>query len=378
LKNDLGENQLKKRRIKKMKKRTIIALLIVFAMLLSTACTGTAPKESQTADAPESSQAVDMEKSAANGTDESATSAYDLVVNAADEAIPVAELDTKLGETPSVTKKWKIGAVVKTLQGTHWQAVAQGYQEMADELGVEIEIQGGQTESDMTGQMSLAEAMIQKDYDALILSPITESNPNPAIEMAIDKKIPIVNLDFEIINEKYPYIHVVGMTDFTPQGQWVAEWFAENLLEGSKVAHIEGLGGAIAANQRKAGFVDTVESMGKLDLVASQPGDWDREKAYNITTNLLAQYPDLAGIYCANDGMAMGAVEAVIAAGIPEAIDAIKGGTMTGTVSAFGNLMGREGVKAVVRLLEGQSLPKLCVTEVAVVTEENVNDYYPE
>lgn len=319
-------------------------------------------------------------------------SAFDLVIKACEEnnSLTVDELDELYGEvTPeSLSKSYKIAAVVKSLEGEHWQEVARGYEDAARELGITIDIFGGETESDITGQAATVEALVAKDYDAFILSPITESNLDNAIEMIVEKEIPIVNCDFEIINRDYPYIHCVGMTDFTPQGEWVAQWFAENLPEGSKVAHIEGLGGAIAAAQRKDGFVGMVESQGKLELVSSQPGDWDRETAYNITTNLLNMYPDLAGIYCANDGMAMGAVEAAVAMGsdvkifgtdgIPEAVNAIKSGTMTGTVSSFGYYMGIESVKACLRLLEGKELPRLIVTDCSILTEDNVFSYYPD
>lgn len=364
--------------------KKVVLFIMVLAMVIGVvACSNPASKAETTTAEKLSTESTTVESSEVT----TKVSAFDLVVNAPKESKTVDEINKEFGDVPKPSKAYKIGAVVKSLEGSHWQEVARGYKELAEELGVTIDIQGGATEGDLTGQQAIAESMIEKNYDVLLLSPISASNLDPAIEKAIGKSIPIVNVDFEIINEKFPYIHVVGMKDFTPEGKWVAEWFAENLPEGSKVAHIEGLGGAIAANQRKAGFVDTVKSMGKLILVSSQPGDWNREKAYNITTNIITQNPDLAAIYCANDGMALGSVQAVIASGkdimvfgtdgIPEAIAEIKKGTMTGTVSAFPYFLGTGGLGAAIRLLEGQQLPQNITTKVAIVTGSNVLEYYP-
>ncbi len=66
---------------------------------------------------------------------------------------------------------------------------------------------------------------------------------------------------------------------------------------------------------RIQGYTDTVKANAKFNLVASQPGDWDRLKALNATSNILRQYDDLAGVYANNDGMALGVYEAVKAAG---------------------------------------------------------------
>ena len=85
--------------------------------------------------------------------------------------------------------------------------------------------------------------------------------------------------------------------------------------DGGKVAVIEGQAGVFAAGQRTEGFTDTITEGGKFEVVASVPGNWDRQVAYDAATNILQQNPDLVGFYANNDGMALGVVEAVKAAG---------------------------------------------------------------
>jgi ribose transport system substrate-binding protein len=115
---------------------------------------------------------------------------------------------------------------------------------------------------------------------------------------------------------------------------------------GGKVAIIEGQAGVYAAVQRTDGFKKTIEA-GKFQVVASVPGQLGSPESYDAATNILQQHPDLVGFYANNDGMALGVVEAVKAAGlqdkvavfgtdgISDAYKSIKAGELTGTVDSF-------------------------------------------
>jgi ribose transport system substrate-binding protein len=310
------------------------------------------------------------------------------IVENAEGIMTEQELIDKFGPVPKPSQEFRIGAVVKTLMGEHWQEVARGYQEAAEKYGVTVDVQGGTSEQDLTGQLAIAETMVMKGYDILLLSPITKANLNPAVEKAIKQGIPIINVDFELLPDKYPHVYV-GWTDHRLMGKWAAEYFDKNLPPGSKVAHIEGLGGALAAEQRKEGFLNEVANT-DLNLVASQPGNWDRKLAYDVATNIMKVHPDLRGIYCANDGMALGVVEAVMAAGkedqvmvfgtdgIPDAIESIRNGKLTGTVAQFAYHTGRIGLETAIRILEGQQVSQTVLSKVEVVTVGNVNELFPQ
>ena len=135
----------------------------------------------------------------------------------------------------------------------------------------------------------------------------------------------------------------------------VAKWFLKNRPEGGKVAVIEGQAGVFAAGQRTKGFSETIAEGGKFTVVASVPGNWDRQLAYDAAATILQQNPDLVGFYANNDGMALGVVEAVKAAGlqdkvvvfgtdgISDAYDSIRAGELTGTVDSFPVLTGEVG-----------------------------------
>ena len=148
----------------------------------------------------------------------------------------------------------------------------------------------------------------------------------------------------------------------------VAKWFLKNRPDGGKVAVIEGQAGVFAAGQRTKGFSETITEGGKFTVVASVPGNWDRQLAYDNAATILQQNPDLVGFYANNDGMALGVVEAVKAAGlqdkvvvfgtdgISDAYNSIKAGELTGTVNSFPVLTGEVGMEVALRLLGKQAL----------------------
>src|SRR5690606_33554051 len=139
-----------------------------------------------------------------------------------------------------------------------------------------------------------------------------------------------------------------------------------------KVAVIEGQAGVYAAGQRTDGFITTLEEEGeaKFEVVASVPGDWDRQKAYDQAATILLQHPDLIGFYCNNDTMALGVVEAVKAEGLLDSVvtigtdgisadyESIIAGELKGTVDPFPVLTGEVAMEVALRLLGGQDLPR--------------------
>jgi ribose transport system substrate-binding protein len=104
--------------------------------------------------------------------------------------------------------------------------------------------------------------------------------------------------------------------DYRENGKKAARWFIKERPSGGNVAVIEGQPGSYAAINRTKGFKDAIDAEGKaFKVVASLPGNWDRQQAYDAATNILQRYPDLIGFYCDNDTMALGVVEAVKGAG---------------------------------------------------------------
>jgi ribose transport system substrate-binding protein len=89
-------------------------------------------------------------------------------------------------------------------------------------------------------------------------------------------------------------------------GAKAADFLAARFPEGGAVAQIEGAAGSPNACMRIQGFVAQLKTYPNLQLVAMQPGNWDRMTAMNATSTILRDNPSLVGVYTNNDGMALG------------------------------------------------------------------------
>ncbi|MGH0348845.1 sugar ABC transporter substrate-binding protein [Sinorhizobium meliloti] len=302
------------------------------------------------------------------------------------DRIQWSELETKLGAFPKLPDGTKAGGVSKTLTNEYWRSLGEGYQKFADKAGVTVAYQAAQSEGDQLGQLTIAEGMVTQGFNVLLVSPQTDANLQPVLEQAKQANVPVLNVNDAVIPQAEHYVGNVQRDN----GVRVAKWFIENRPDGGKVAIIEGQAGVYAAVQRTDGFKSTISGAGKFEVVASVPGNWDRQQSYDAATNILQQHPDLIGFYCNNDGMALGVVEAVKAAGlqdkvavfgtdgISDAYASIKAGELTGTVDSFPVLTGEVAMEVALRLVAGQKLPRVVSTPQALITKANLAKYQGE
>ena len=241
-------------------------------------------------------------------------------------------------------------------------------------------MQAAKDESSMVEQLNLAQTVASQKPDALLLSPQSDSNLAPVIKAAIAANIPTVIIDDARTSGASSYIG----TDQVKIGAQAATFLHDTNPKGGKVAQIEGAAGSPNARARIKGFKEQLATYPDLQLVASQPGNWDRLTALNATSNILRQNPDLIGIYANNDGMALGVFEAVKNAnaagktlvvgtdGIREAKKSVQAGEMSATVAEFPFEEGQLGVEVALRLLGCQPVPPWVVSPNAVITKDNV------
>lgn len=303
-------------------------------------------------------------------------------------AVNYNDLFARLGAIPKPAKAIRLGYAAKAFENEFWRAVKEGAEAQSNEfkkLGLSIvcDVKAAQGESDAQGQLAIMNDMVNKKYDGIIASPITDGNLIPAIEKAQKAKIPLVNSIGGFVKEIPVY---VGPRHFT-SGQLAAEWVAKTIGKGSaEVAVVVGMPTESAARSRTAGFKDWFQKNApEIKVVDTQNADWDRLKAKEVVDVWMKKYPNLRAIYCNNDTMAMGALEAVKAAGklgkclvvgndgTSEAYASIKKGELSATVDIFPHFGGRISVDIALRLIGGQRVPKVIYTNQALVDPSNVN-----
>lgn len=303
------------------------------------------------------------------------------------------EILLKMGEVGQASGDYNVGALIITLTNPFWVTVQKGFSDVAADYGFEVDVLAAPSESDTAGQLNFLETMVNKNYDALAISPITPYNLIPGVESATRRNIPVVSvgtwLDEEVAAESGAQVEAVYSSDFEGQGYLGGKYIVEELSEngGGKVAIIEGIPGASQGEARKAGAIRAFAEDSSIELISTQPGDWDRTKALNITMNLIQANPDLKGIFCANDTMALAAVEALKAVGkkdqvvvvgvdyIPEALTSMQAGELDASVAQSPYLFGYIGGLAALKVLEGQELPQDVSIPIALVTQDNWENY---
>jgi len=268
-------------------------------------------------------------------------------------------------------KPYKIAVLLKTLANPFWISMKQGVLDEAERLGVQVDIYSVSTEGDIQGQLSIMETIVQRGYDGIAFAPITPTNLIPAIVKANKKGIPVVNLDESVDREALYKAggSIVGFvtTNNFNVGKQAAHFVAEKIGGAGEVAVIEGMAGNKSGEDRKNGFLAGISEYPEIKVVASQPANWDRLMALDVAKNILQRFPNLKAIYCANDTMALGAVQAVINAGkqgkiivvgtdgIPEALKAVKEGKLAATVAQDPYNIGVAGLRILVFTLNAMN-----------------------
>lgn len=257
----------------------------------------------------------------------------------------------------------KVAVVLKTFATEFWQEMKEGVEDKGDELGIEVEVSGGESEDDVEGQLKLLENAVGKNYDAIGVAPISPDSLNNAIREATDAGIPVANLDEQVdmdnLNELGGSVQAFITTDNVAVGGMAADFIADNVNDGAEVAIIEGKSGNASGDDRRDGAREQFEEDG-LNVVESQPADWDRTKANDVAENFLSKYPDLEAIYAANDTMAMGAQSAVSSEGRDvvvvgtdgnsDAIESVEDGQLAATVKQDSYQLGQDAVEKLYEL----------------------------
>jgi len=264
----------------------------------------------------------------------------------------------------SSSEDFKVAVVLKTLTSEFWQNMKTGAEEKAAELDVTLDVYAANSEDDVEGQVALVENAISQGYDAIGVAPISNVNLNNAIAQATDAGIYVVNIDEPVDVDNLislgGAVQAFITTDNVEIGKMAGEYIVDLIGTEGQVAIIEGKAGVSSGVDRRDGAEEAFTAAG-LDIVESQPADWDRTKAFNLAQNYLNKYPDLKAIYAANDTMAMGAQEAVDNAGADvvvvgtdgnsDAVESVEAGELDATVAQDSAAVGAAAVEQLLKLV---------------------------
>jgi ribose transport system substrate-binding protein len=167
-------------------------------------------------------------------------------------------------------------------------------------------------------QVADVNSMIAQGVDLIFLAPREEKPLIPAVMAAKKAGIPVIlldrNVDQALAKAGTDYVTFIG-SDFVDEGRRAAEWLIKATGGKAKIIELEGTTGSSPANDRKKGFDEAIKAHPEMTIVASQSGDFARDKGRQVAETLLQAHPDATAVYGHNDEMAIGAIAALEAAG---------------------------------------------------------------
>ena len=280
----------------------------------------------------------------------------------------------------------RLAAVIKALDNPFFQTMHAGLVATARRDDARVRVAAAPNGlQDTAGQASELESLAADDPGCYVVNPINPTNLVAALAR-VPEDTPIVNVDSVVGRETAKALGVevttyIG-TDNRAGGRLGADAMAELVGRGASVAVLTGIPGDVGSGLRTEGFEDGIR--GRFQVAATIAADFERTKARRAVADLLRENPRIDGFFAVNDLMALGAADAVRAAGaqgeiavvgfdgISEALAAIERGSMSATVAQYPYTMGQLSIEACLASLRGDPVPARVKAPVQVVTGENV------
>ena len=176
-------------------------------------------------------------------------------------------------------------------------------------------------------QFRAIRTFIQQEVDYIVLAPVTETGWESVLEEAREVGIPVVIMDRQVdVKDQSLYTSWVG-SDFRREADVAMKWLAEELdrrgaaEEPVEILHLQGTVGATAQIHRTQGLWDAVDRHSNWHVAATLQGDFTEAKAYEVTAAFLERNQHVDVVYCENDNMAFGVMDALDDAGISYGAD---------------------------------------------------------
>jgi ribose transport system substrate-binding protein len=290
------------------------------------------------------------------------------------------------GCQPKGASRPRVALIMKSLANEFFLTMENGARahQQAHAGQYELLANGIKDELDVARQIDLVDQMIAQRVNAIVIAPADSKALIPVCKKAQQAGIIVVNIDnqfdAQVLTASQLKIPFVG-PDNRKGARRVGEVLAGRLKPGAKVVIIEGAPNAFNAVQRRLGFEEAMKAAG-MQIVSTQSGYWETDKANQVVAALITEHPDLQGVLCANDSMALGAVAALRAAGkldqvrvvgydnISAVQQLLKEGRILATADQHADQLAAFGINYALQMLQGQGAPADQETPVDLVTAE--------
>jgi ABC-type sugar transport system substrate-binding protein len=189
--------------------------------------------------------------------------------------------------------------------------------EEARKRGEKFELVVTDARGQTANQVSDVEDLIAQRVKAIFLAPREFEGLAPAIQAAKQAGIPVFLIDREAAGKAgEDYVTFIG-SNFVEEGQRAGEWLAKQSNGKAGIVELTGTAGSSVANDRSQGFKNAIKDKSEMQIIASQTGDFTRATAQKVMENIIqSKGKEITAVYAHNDEMALGAIQALQAAGM--------------------------------------------------------------
>jgi ABC-type sugar transport system substrate-binding protein len=280
--------------------------------------------------------------------------------------------------------KGKIAVVISTLNNPWFVVLGNTAKERAEQLGYEATIFDSQ--NDTAKESDHFDNIIAGGYTAILFNPTDADGSIANVRKAKEADIPTFCIDREINSNEVATTQILSdnYTGCVELGQY----FVKRMNGKGKYVELLGILGDNNTWNRSKGFHSVVDNYPELKMVSQQTAEFDRTKAMEVLESILQAYPEIDAVFCGNDAMAMGAYQALVAAGkadkvmvfgfdgAKDVIDSIHDGKIVATGMQFPKKMARMAAEQANEYIKGRKdFPQKVPVAVELVTQENIAKY---
>jgi ABC-type sugar transport system substrate-binding protein len=294
-------------------------------------------------------------------------------------------LGTLIASPAQAQQKTVIGVSLAQDDNPFYIAMLRGIRARAKELGWEVATVSAN--EDKVRQINGVQDLIAKGVKGILISPIDAVGVNAAYDAAKAAKIPIISIARGSTSPNQT-LHVA--MDEKQIGRDIAAWTAKAIGGEGKVAMLLRPSGAPTFRNLGDGYTEVMGKHPKIQVAFKADGPLTRERGVKNAEDALVANPDLKAIYTANDDVALGAMQAVIAAGragktivtgmngVPPALRAVKDGKVAMTVELNPVLWGRLGVDVMATYLKGEKVAPRVFIKHVIIDKTNIDQKMPK
>ena len=282
------------------------------------------------------------------------------------------------------TEGRRIAVIVSTLNNPWFVVLADTARDRAKELGYEATIFDSQ--NDPAKESANFDNIVSSGYRAILFNCTDAKGSIANVRRAKAAGVPVFCMDREIEANDAAVSQI--LSDNYSGCVALGEYFIDQVGETGKYVELLGLVADTNTWNRSKGFHSVVDRFPGLKMVAQQSADFDRSKALEVLEALLQRNPDIDAVFCGNDAMAMGAYQALLAAGkatkvkvfgfdgADDAVKAVAEGKIAATVMQFPKTMARTAAEDADKYIKGErNFPQRVPVAVELVTRANVKKF---